>query len=138
MKSYKTELNLNNRQRTACLRHSGAARFTYNWGLRQKIDAYETKQKTPTAIDLHKELNALKKTELPWLYSTSKCAPQEALRNLDKAYQNFFRRCKNSADKKGFPKFKSRKHGIGSFTLMGTIHVTDRTIQLPHTVVGYV
>jgi len=131
MKCYKTELDLNNHQRTACLRHAGAARFVYNWALRRKIDAYEARQKVPTAIDLHRELNVLKKTELPWLYETSKCAPQEALRNLDKAYQGFFRRCKSGAAKKVFPRFKSRKRGIGSFTLTGAIHVIDRTIQLP-------
>jgi len=131
LKSYKTELDPNNVQRTACLRHSGAARFAYNWALRRKIDAYQADEKVPTAIDLHRELNALKKTELPWLYETSKCAPQEALRNLDRAYQNFFRRCKKGAAKKGFPKFKNRKRGIGSFTLTGAIRATDRTIQLP-------
>ena len=58
MKCYKTELDLNNHQRTACLRHAGAARFVYNWALRRKIDAYEARQKVPTAIDLHRELNA--------------------------------------------------------------------------------
>ena len=131
MKSYKTELDLNNHQRTDCLRHAGAARFAYNWGLRRKIDAYQAGHKVPSAIDLHRELNALKKTELPWLYETSKCAPQEALRNLDKAYQGFFRRCKNGAAKKGFPRFKSRKRGVGSFVLGGAIRATSGTIQLP-------
>ena len=131
MKCYKTELDLNNRQRTNYLRHAGVARFAYNWGLRRKIEAYELKQKSPTAIDLHRELNILKKTEFAWMYETSKCAPQEALRNLDKAFHSFFERCKTKAAKKGFPKFKNRKHGIGSFTLTGAIHVTDRTIQLP-------
>ena len=31
-----------------------------------------------------------KKTEFPWLYDISKCVPQEALRDLDKAYKNFY------------------------------------------------
>ena len=30
-RAFKTELELNNQQRTACLRHAGAARFAYNW-----------------------------------------------------------------------------------------------------------
>ncbi len=130
-RAYKTEIDPNNVQRTALLRHAGAARFAFNWGLRQKIDAYEAGEKTPTAIDLHRELNTLKKTDFPWLYDVSKCAPQEALRNLDRAYQNFFRRCKNGAKKKGFPRFKSRKRRIGSFALTGSIRVTERAIQLP-------
>ncbi|WP_218032142.1 helix-turn-helix domain-containing protein [Dictyobacter kobayashii] len=33
IRGYKTELDLNNTQKTACLKHAGAARWTYNWGL---------------------------------------------------------------------------------------------------------
>lgn len=131
VRSYRTELDLNDRQRTACLQHAGAARFAYNWALRRKKESYEATGKSPSAIDLHRELNALKKTDFPWMYEVSKCAPQEALRNLDKAFKGFFRRCKQGAAKKGYPKFKSRKRGVGSFTLTGAIHATDRTIQLP-------
>ncbi len=130
-RAYKTELDLNNEQVTMCLQHAGAARFAYNWGLREIIQARARGEKKPTAIDLHKKLNALKATEFPWMYESSKCAPQEALRNLDVAFDNFFRRCKQGVKKKGFPKFKSRKAGIGSFRLTGTIRITDRTIQLP-------
>lgn len=130
-RAYKTELDPNNAQRTALLRHAGAARFAWNWGLARKIEAWETEKKTLTAIDLHRELCALKKSDFPWLYDVSKCAPQEALRNLDRAYSGFFRRCKNGAKKKGFPRFKSRKRGIGSFALTGRIRVTEQAIQLP-------
>jgi len=131
MRAYRTELDLNDKQITACLQHAGAARFAYNWGLRRKQEAYAATGKSPSAVDLHRELTALKKTEFPWMYEVSKCAPQEALRNLDKAFYGFFRRCKQGVAKKGYLKFKSRKQGIGSFSLTGAIHVTDRTIQLP-------
>ena len=109
--------------------------IAYNWGLARKIEAYQAGQKVPTAIDLHRELNALKKTELAWMYEVSKCAPQEALRNLDQAYAHFFRRVKEKqAGKKvkvGFPHFKSKKNGLGSFRLTGAIHVFEKAIQLP-------
>jgi len=135
LRAFKTELDLNNRQKTACAQHAGAARWAYNWGLARKIEAYQTGQKVPTAIDLHRELNALKKGELAWLYEVSKCAPQEALRNLDQAYAHFFRRVKKKkAGKKiqvGFPRFKSKKNGLGSFRLTGAIHVFEKAIQLP-------
>ena len=130
-RGYKTELDLNDKQRTACLKHAGAARWAYNWGLARKNAAHEAGERTPTAIDLHKELNRLKKADHPWLYETSKCAPQEALRNLDKAFANFFRRVKIKKGKPGYPKFKSRKRGVGSFTLTGSIHVFPYHIQLP-------
>jgi putative transposase len=136
LRAYKTELDLNNKQRTLCAKHAGTARFAYNWGLARCISAYKVGQKTPTAIDLHRELNALKKTELNWMYEVSKCAPQEALRNLDKAFLNFFRRVAlkkagTFTGKVGFPKFKSKRCGLGSFRLTGAIHVWDSHIQLP-------
>ena len=40
-RGYKTELKLNNKQITACLKHAGAARYAFNWGLNQKKMAYE-------------------------------------------------------------------------------------------------
>jgi putative transposase len=129
-RGYKTELKLNKSQRTLCRKHAGCARFAYNWGLKRKIAEYARKGKSPSAIDLHRELNHLKKTEFTWMYEVSKCAPQEALRNLDQAFRHFYRRVRNG-EKPGFPKFKSRKHGSGSFRLTGTIHVFKDTIQLP-------
>jgi len=133
---YKTELELNNQQRRHCLKHAGTARFAYNWGLARRKAAYATNGETRSAIDLHKELNRLKKTEYPWMYAVSKCAPQEALRDLDKAYDNFFRRVKlkkagKLRGKVGYPTFKSRRHGVGSFRLTGVIKVFDGHIQLP-------
>ena len=135
IRAFKTELDLNNKQKTTCLQHAGAARFAYNWGLARKKAAFAKGEKTPTAIDLHRELNALKKSELAWMYDVSKCAPQEALRNLDNAFAHFFRRLKERrAGKKvkpGFPKFKTKKKGAGSFRLTSAIHVFERSIQLP-------
>lgn len=135
LRAYKTELDLNNKQKTACIRHAKAARFAYNWGLARKQAAFANGEKAPTAIDLHRELNALKKTEFAWMYEVSKCAPQEALRDLERAFANFFRRAKEKKSgknvKAGFPRFKSRKHGLGSFRLNGAIHVFEKAIQLP-------
>ena len=135
-RAFKTELDLNNAQRTACARHAGAARYAYNWGLAHKKAAYQAKEKTPTAIDLHRELNTLKKSDLAWMYESSKCAPQEALRNLDRAFDNFFRRVELKKQGKfkgkiGFPQFKSKKRGLGSFRLTGSIRVFEKAIQLP-------
>ena len=119
-----------------CAQHAGTARYAYNWGLARKIESHHANEKTPTAIDLHKELNRLKKSDLAWMYESSKCAPQEALRNLDTAFDNFFRRAKLKKQGKlkgkvGFPKFKSKKRGLGGFRLTGAIHVFEKHLQLP-------
>ena len=136
LRAYKTELDPTCEQVELLLQHAGCARWAYNWGLRMKMDAYKATGKSPTAVDLHRELNSLKnkpKEEggVPWMYESSKCAPQEALRNLDAAYKGFFRRCKTKAKKKGFPRFKSRRDGVGSFRLTGSIHASETTVQLP-------
>jgi putative transposase len=135
-RAYKTELDLNNRQLTACKRHAGVARFAYNWGVARKQEAYKVTGKSPSAIDLHRELNALKKTELPWMYEVSKCAPQEALRNLDNAFVHFYRRCKLKQagtwrGKVGYPQRKTKKQGVGSFRLTGAIAIFPTALQLP-------
>ena len=135
-RAYKTELDLNDRQVTACKRHAGAARYAYNWGLARKQEAYKATGTSPSAIDLHRELNALKKTALPWMYAVSKCAPQEALRNLDNACAHFFRRCRLKQDGKlkgklGYPHRKTKKNGVGSFRLTGAVVIVPDAIQLP-------
>ena len=131
LRAYKVEIDPNNVQRTALLKHAGAARFAWNWGLARRKQEYEETGKSSNAITQHRQLNELKKTDFPWMYDVSKAAPQEALRDLDKAYQNFFRRVKKGGETPGFPKFKSRKNGIGSFRTTGAIHVENARIKLP-------
>ena len=134
--AYKTELNLNNAQITACRKHAGAARWAYNWGLARKQEEYHKTGASPSAFDLHRELNTLKQTAISWMYEVYKCAPQEALRNLDTAFARFFHRKQLKKQgklrgKAGYPAFKTRKHGLGSFRLTGSIVVFPNAIQLP-------
>jgi len=125
-RAYKTELDPNNVQKTLLRKHSGTARFAWNWALARIKD----KTSKPDAITLHRELNALKPTDFPWMYEVSKAAPQEALRNLQTAFNNFFKANK-SGKKSGFPKFKSRRNTKQSFKLTGTIKIESGRIQLP-------
>lgn len=136
VRGYRTELDLNDEQITACLKHAGAARFAYNWGLTRSEEVYRATGRRPSAMELHRDLNQRKQTDYPWMYEVSKCAPQEALRDLDKAYKNFFRRIELKKlgkwrGKLGFPKFKKRSEAIGSFRLTGAIHVFSDALQLP-------
>lgn len=130
-RAYRTEIDPNNAQRMLLFQHAGVARFAYNWGLRRKLEVMRMNHlpiphmKLPTAFDLQRELNRLKPIEFPWMYDSSKCAPQRALRDLDAAFRNFFQ------GRAEFPKFKSRKHGVGSFTLGMSIHINDNCIRLP-------
>jgi len=135
-------------QRTLLAQAAGCARVAWNWGLARKQAAWTTRKvaiergtapdaapKVPTAIDLHRELNVLKaksKEEggFPWMYESSKCAPQEALRDLDLAYAATFRRLK-AGEKPGFPTFKGKRPGEGHFRLTGAVSVTRERVVLP-------
>ncbi|NEP89388.1 MAG: IS200/IS605 family element transposase accessory protein TnpB [Okeania sp. SIO2C2] len=126
MKSIKTKLKVNNKQKTLLARHAGVARHAYNWGLATCISEYESTKKRPSAISLHKRLVAEVKSINPWYYEVSKCAPQQALRDLERAFKNFL-----TIPKFGFPKFK-KKGKKDSFYLEGSIKILQGNyIKLP-------
>ena len=54
--SFKTQLKLNNQQKTVMAKHAGTARHAYNWGLETCLKALDNQEKLPSAIDLHKRL----------------------------------------------------------------------------------
>ena len=120
-KAFKTELDPNNKQRTKLMQHAGCARKAWNWALGR----IKEKQSKPNAMQLHRELNVEKKTQFSFMYEVSKCAMQESLRDLQKAFTNLFEK------RAKFPKFKSKNKGVGSFRLTGSIHVEGNRIKLP-------
>jgi putative transposase len=131
-KAYRYELDPNNQQKSSLHQHAGVARFAYNWGLEQRIHLFKInhgKDRFTDAMKQHKLLNSFKSTQFPWMYEVSKCAPQEALRDLHRAFQNFYRG-REKGQRIGFPRFK-RKGVRDSFRLTGTIRFEDRKIQLP-------
>ena len=126
MKSIKTKLKINNHQKTILGKHAGVARHAYNWGLETCISEYESTKKRPSAITLHKRLVAEVKSINPWYYEVSKCSPQQALRDLDRAFKNYL-----TIKECGFPKFK-KKGKKDSFYLEGSIKIIQGNyIKLP-------
>lgn len=127
--SYKFRLCPNAAQRNLIQRTFGCARFVYNHFLAERIAQYREAGKAPTRFQQDKELTALKQ-KLEWLQEPDKCALQNALKYLDAAYKNFFRRVKNG-EKPGFPKFKSKRNHRQSYKSNGSIRVFDNAVQLP-------
>jgi putative transposase len=130
-RAFRFELDPNNVTLTLLRKHAGAARFAWNWSLARRIERFKTEEgklKFTNAIAEHRALNAIKGTDFPWMYEVSKCAPQEALRNLDKAFKSFWKRRKEGV---GFPKFKKKYLSKDSFRLTGSIEVQDRYVKLP-------
>jgi putative transposase len=129
--AFRYELAPTPAQRTALVNHAGAARWAWNWGLSVRRKAWQRRGQTLTAIELHRLLNRLKRTpRYAWLYKVSKCAPQEALRDLDRAHANFWQGRKTGR-RVGAPRFKKRGRCPDRFRLTGAIRVEAGVVVLP-------
>jgi hypothetical protein len=60
--SFRYELAPTAAQRAALIRHAGAARWAWNWGLAVRRKAWQRRGETLGAIELHRLLNRLKRT----------------------------------------------------------------------------
>jgi putative transposase len=124
--AFRFELSPNEGQRKALAQHIGAARFAYNWGLERSRKALEEGKRLPSAAELHREWNRWKRENAPWWTEVSKCAPQEAFRDLEKALKNWRK------GKSRFPRFKRKKlTPDNGARLTGSIRVFSRHIGLP-------
>jgi putative transposase len=129
--AFRYELAPTTTQSLALANHAGAARWAWNWGLAVRRKAFQRRRQTMSAMELHRLLNRLKRTpRYGWLYEVSKCAPQEALRDLDRAYANHFQGRK-SGRRVGLPRFKKRGRCPERFRLTGTIRVEAGVVVLP-------
>ena len=97
------------RQRRYLARAFGTARFVFNWGLATKRTAWTERKESIGFAQLSRMLTALK-AEKPWLAEVSRTIQTQALRDLEVAYQNFFKK------RAKYPRFKSR-HGAQSIRL---------------------
>lgn len=129
--SYKFRLYPNQKQEDLILRTFGCCRFVFNYYLAQRMEAYRKTGKAPTRFMQDKDLTTLKQQEeTSWLREVDKCALQNALKQLDAAYQNFFRNVQEGK-KPGFPHFKSKKQRRQSYQTNSNIKVLEGAVQLP-------
>ncbi len=125
MRAHKIRLNPTPAQEQYFRQATGNARFAWNWALARIRQARQEHLTLPLVGDLKTEFNRIKRAHFPFMLETTKCAPEQAFADLTKALSNFFhdlkkrRHGKRRKDGKqvGFPRFKSRKHGSGSFYL---------------------
>ena len=136
-KAYKYRIYPNKAQEELIQKTFGCVRFVYNHFLEERITAYKENDESRTFYQQNKMLTLLKQ-EYPWLQEPDKNALQNALRDLNAAYQNFFRRVK-SHEAFGFPKFKSKKSDKKSYATANNgnaIRIIDGKIHLPK--LGYI
>ena len=91
VQAYRFALDPTPAQERALRSHAGAARFAWNWGLARCRERHAAEGKWFSAAELHKLWNAEKKVDpgLAWWAESSKCAYQEAFRNLDRALRDY-------------------------------------------------
>lgn len=130
--SYRFRLYPNQGQKNQILRTFGCCRFVWNHYLAKRKEVYEQDGKTFNYYDCAGDMTQLKKP-LDWLREADATALQSSLRDLDTAFQNFFRRVKQG-EKPGYPRFKSKRDHRQSYKskCVGTnIKVLDNAVQLP-------
>lgn len=132
LKAYRYQLDPSATQRQFFARAFGSARYTYNWALEQRVNAYQQEKKRLTAYDLNKLLTALKQEEgKEWMYETPNVCLQQAIRNMDSAFTRFFR------EKKGFPRFRS-KYGKQRVQFIDNVKVDFEASKIKLPKIGWV
>ena len=130
-KAFKYRIYPNKKQKELIQKTFGCTRFVYNYYLNKRKEMYENDKTTFTYNMCSKDLTQLKK-ELEWLKEPDKDSLQKALKDLDMAYQKFFK------EHTGFPKFKSKKNRYKSYRTSytktsagGNIMFINKHIKLP-------
>lgn len=109
---HKIALDPTDEQRVLFAKCAGVARFSYNWALAE----WQRQRKAglkPREGDLRKQLNAIKRDQFPWMREVSKNVPQQAIKNVGKAYSRAFdnvrkKRRRGRKNPYGFPQFKKK------------------------------
>lgn len=123
-KSYKYRIYPNKKQKEMIAKTFGCCRFVYNHYLAKRIKMYEQNKESFSYYQCCNDLTNLK-SELEWLREADSTALQSSLKDLDNAYQKFFK------EHAGYPKFKSKKTHRYSYKSKGKIIYCDKYIKIP-------
>lgn len=105
----------NVKQRELIKKTFGCKRFVYNYFLNVRKTRWENEKKNMKFFEMNKLLTLLKQ-EKDFLCEPDKCALQNAIRDLDKAYENFFGTLNSPRKRKfGYPRFKSKRDNHQSY-----------------------
>lgn len=129
--AHKIALDPNAEQRLYFARAAGTARYAWNWALKEWKRQYKAGEK-PTEVSLRRQLNAIKRAQLPWMYDVSKAVVQESIIDLGTAFRAFF-------EKRGrYPrrKYKDDRASFCAANEAGTFRTDGKRIKLP--VIGWV
>jgi len=127
-KAYKYRIYPTKYQEELIAKHIGSARWIFNYALNKKIVSYQQTGKGLSRFDIQKDLPVLKKLEeTKWLKEVNSQTLQASLEHMDQAFTGFFK------EKKGFPKFKSKKNNRQSFSIPQNTYTdfTNGLVDIP-------
>ena len=128
--AYRFELDPNRAQRVLLAKSVGASRYVYNWGLAESKREYAITGKRPRHGELQQRLVGLKRGEAPWLYEVSAHIGQQALVDLERAFDRFFKGLQNEGPKSGYPRFKRK--GERDSARMYEVMLEERHLRMPN------
>ena len=125
-KSFKVRIYPNKVQKVLIDKTFGCARFIYNFMLNLKQKLYKDFNISLSCNNMSKILTELKRHKT-WLKEVDKWSLTNALKDLDSAYQNFFKRGYR------YPKFKSKKRDKLSYRTNDYLFLDQdsRKIRIP-------
>ena len=124
-RTYRFRVYPNKEQTEVLAKHFGCSRFVYNYFLNQRKEQYRLTGKSDNFYAQCKILTTLKRQEeTAWLKDVNSQTLQFAIRSLEAAYNNFFKK------RAKFPKFKS-KHSKNSFTVPQSASVSGGRLFIP-------
>ncbi len=130
--TYRYRLNPTAAQTKLLYQFAGARRFVWNWALNRTQECFKQTGKRRSYNDLAAELTRLKQErDTAWLREMESQSLQQSLRDLERAYQHFFRRVKQGNTKKGFPKFKSKHRDTPRFRIPQRVQMGDSFVSVP-------
>src|SRR5919198_2773987 len=127
--AFRFELDPNRAQHVLLAKSVGASRYVYNWGLAESKRQYALTGKRPRLGDLKAQLVALKQSDAPWLYEVSAHIGQSALKDLNHAFERFFKGVKGEGPKAGYPRFK--KKGERDSARLYEVTLEERHLHMP-------
>lgn len=129
-RGYKYRIYPTQEQEAQISKTFGCCRYVYNHMLARHEKAYTRRKESLSYISMQNLLPKMK-TYLPWLCETDSQALKYACREVDAAYQGFYRNVK-AGRAPGYPRFKKkRKAQSYTTTNTATIHVSQDAIKLP-------
>jgi putative transposase len=91
LQAYKFELKPNGEQQRDMRRFAGACRFVFNKALALQIESHSAGEKFINYVAMAKHLTSWRNgNETPWLKDSPVHPLQQALKDLERAYKNFF------------------------------------------------